>query len=45
MARTKFGKAFRKKGSRGKFRKGTWIRYKYVNGRKVGAVRSRGYNK
>ncbi len=45
MAKARFGKAFRKKSSRGKFRKGTWIRYKYVNGRKVGAVKSRGNNK
>ncbi len=41
MAKTKYGKSFRKKGSGGKFRKGTMIRYKYVNGRKVGAVKSR----
>ncbi len=41
MARTKYGKAFRKKTSKGKFRKGTMIRYKYVNGRRVGAVKSR----
>lgn len=39
MAKTTFGKAFKKKGNGGKFRKGTLIRYKYVNGRKVGAVR------
>ncbi len=38
---TKYGKAFRKKSSKGKFRKGTLIRYKYVNGKKVGAVKSR----
>lgn len=38
----KYGKAFKKKGKGGKFRKGTLIRYKYVNGRKVGAVKSRG---
>jgi len=41
MAKTRYGKSFRKKNSRGKFRKGTMIRYKYVNGRKVGAVKSR----
>lgn len=41
MARTRYGKAFRKKSSKGKFRKGTLIRYKYVNGRRVGAVKSR----
>lgn len=37
----RYGKAFRKKSSRGKFRKGTLIRYKYQNGRRVGAVKSR----
>lgn len=41
MVKTRYGKSFRKKNSRGKFRKGTMIRYKYVNGRKVGAVKSR----
>lgn len=43
MAKKRFtglGKAFKKKGTRGKFKKGTWIRYKYKNGRRVGAVRS-----
>ncbi len=45
MAKTTYGKAFRKKGSRGKHRKGTLIKYKYVNGRKVGAVKARGRNK
>jgi hypothetical protein len=39
--KTTFGKPFRKKSSRGKFKKGTMIRYKYVNGRRVGAERSR----
>ena len=34
-----YGKAFRKKTSRGKHRKGTLIKYKYQNGRRVGAVR------
>ncbi len=43
-SRTTYGKAFRKKGSRGKHRKGTLIKYKYVNGRKVGAVKARGRN-
>jgi len=38
---TKLGKAFRKKTSSGKFRKGTMIQYKYVNGRRVGAVKAR----
>ncbi len=41
MAKARYGKSFRKKSSKGKFRKGTLIRYKYVNGRKVGAVKSR----
>lgn len=41
MARTRYGKAFRKSSSKGKFRKGTLIRYKYVNGRRVGAVKAR----
>lgn len=36
-----YGKAFRKKTSSGKFRKGTWIKYKYQGGRRVGAVKSR----
>lgn len=40
-SRTRYGKAFRKKSSKGKHKKGTLIRYKYVNGRRVGAVRSR----
>tara|TARA_B100000424_G_scaffold250132_1_gene224582 strand:+ start:459 stop:614 length:156 start_codon:yes stop_codon:yes gene_type:complete len=39
--KTTFGKPFRKKTSRGKFKKGTWIKYKYVNGRRVGSVISR----
>ncbi len=38
--KTTFGKSFKKKGSKGKFPKGTWIRYKYANGRRVGAVRA-----
>lgn len=41
--KTTYGKPFRKKTSRGKHRKGTMIRYKYVNGRKVGAVKHRRY--
>lgn len=41
MAKTRYGKSFKKKGTKGKFRKGTLIRYKYVNGRKVGAVKGR----
>jgi hypothetical protein len=39
--KTTYGKPFRKKSSRGKFKKGTWIKYKYVNGRRVGSVKSR----
>lgn len=38
-SKTTYGKSFRKKTSGGKHRKGTLIKYKYVNGRKVGAVR------
>ena len=39
--KTTFGKPFRKKSAKGKFKKGTMIRYKYVNGRRVGAEKSR----
>ena len=39
--KSKLGKAFKKKTSGGKFRKGTMIQYKYVNGRRVGAVKAR----
>lgn len=39
--KTTYGKAFRKKTSRGLHKKGTLIRYKYVNGRRVGTVKSR----
>ncbi len=39
--KTTYGKAFRKKTSKGKHKKGTWIKYKYQNGRRVGAVQSR----
>ena len=39
--KTTYGKAFRKKGSGGKFKKGTWVKYKYQNGRRVGTVQSR----
>ena len=38
---TKFGKAFKKKSSRGKFKKGTLVRYKYVNGRRVATEKAR----
>lgn len=41
MAKTTYGKAWKKKTSKGKHKKGTWIKYKYVNGRRVGVVRSR----
>lgn len=34
-----YGKPFKKKGSRGKHKKGTTIKYKYENGRRVGAVK------
>jgi len=36
-----YGKAFKKKTTSGKFRKGTLIKYKYQNGRRVGAVKDR----
>ena len=39
--KTTYGKPFRKKSKGGKFKKGTMIRYKYVNGRRVGAEKSR----
>ena len=39
--KTTYGKPFRKKTSRGTHKKGTMIRYKYVNGRRVGSVKSR----
>ncbi|MDG1950881.1 MAG: hypothetical protein P8J32_08780 [bacterium] len=42
MARFTYGKTFTKKSSRGKFKKGTRIRYKYNSrGRRVGAVKAR----
>jgi hypothetical protein len=40
-SKTTYGKAFKKKGSRGKFRRGTLVKYKYVNGRRVGTVKAR----
>tara|TARA_B110000444_G_scaffold243311_1_gene261595 strand:+ start:524 stop:661 length:138 start_codon:yes stop_codon:yes gene_type:complete len=40
MAKTTFGKTFKKKGTRGKFRKGTSVRYKYLNGRRVSTVKA-----
>jgi hypothetical protein len=39
--KTTFGKIFKKKGTGGKFRKGTKVQYKYVNGRRVGTVKAR----
>jgi hypothetical protein len=39
--KTTYGKAFRKKTGRGKFAKGTWIKYAYKNGKRVGTVRSK----
>jgi len=41
QGRTTYGKAFKKTSKSGKHRKGTWLKYKYVNGRRVGAVKSR----
>ncbi len=38
-SKTTYGKPFRKKGSRGKHKKGTLIKYQYVNGRRTKAVR------
>jgi len=40
-SKTTYGKPFFKKSNGGKFRKGTKIQYKYVNGRRVGSVKSR----
>jgi len=37
----KLGKPFRKKSPGGKFKKGTLIQYKYVNGRKVSTVKAK----
>jgi len=39
--KVKYGKAFKKKGTRGKFKKGTLVQYKYENGRRVGTVKAR----
>lgn len=39
--KTTYGAAFKKKGTGGKFRKGTMVQYKYVNGRRVGTVKAR----
>lgn len=35
-----YGAPFRKKSSTGKFRKGTLVKYKYENGRRVGCVKA-----
>lgn len=43
MAR--YGKAFRKKSSKGNFRKGTWVRYKYVGNRRVATVLASQYRR
>lgn len=40
-SKTTYGKSFKKKGTSGKFRKGTLVQYKYVNGRRVGTVKAR----
>lgn len=39
--KTTYGKAFKKQGTSGTFRKGTLVQYKYVNGRRVGTVKAR----
>lgn len=36
-----YGKSFKKTSSSGKHRKGSLIKYKYQNGRRVGAVKAR----
>lgn len=41
MARKKYGKAFRKKTSKGKFKKGTLIRYVYLSDKRVGTVKAK----
>lgn len=38
---TYHGKPFKKNSKGGKFKRGTWVRYKYVNGRRVATVRSK----
>lgn len=39
--RTTYGDAFKKQTSKGKFKKGTLVQYKYVNGRRVATVKAR----
>lgn len=36
-----FGKPFKKSKKGGKFRKGTLVQYKYLNGRRVSTVKAR----
>ena len=36
-----YGKAFKKTGKGGKFRKGTLVQYKYQNGRRVGCRKAK----
>lgn len=40
-SKTTYGKSFKKKSSGGKFKKGTLVKYKYQNGRRVGTVKAR----
>jgi len=37
---TSYGKPFKKTTSGGKFRKGTMVQYKYLNGRRVSTVKA-----
>lgn len=37
-----YGKVFRKKGRSGSHRRGSLVRYKYVNGRRVATVKAKG---
>lgn len=39
--KTTYGKSFKKASSKGSFRKGTMIQYKYVNGRRVSTVKAK----
>lgn len=38
---TTYGKSFKKTSSKGSFRKGTLVKYKYVNGRRVSTVKAK----
>ena len=40
-----YGKPFRKKGKGGAHRRGTLVRYKYVNGRRVATVKAKAAKK